>query len=93
MSVGMKHAMNKAAKARGATALGFGRRTSASGTDLGCVHITSPDPGAEQFIRISTPVIGSNLEAGDRLLQEFLGTWLTLEDYKTELRAWQARKG
>lgn len=93
MSVGMKYAMNKAAKARGTAGAGmraadqrFWQRIWDAFTSRRQIL------GPKQFIRISTPVIGSNLEAGDRLLQRFLETWLTLEDYEAELKAWQTRK-
>ena len=48
--------------------------------------------GPKQFIRVSTPVNESNIEAGDRALQAFIGTWLVPEDYATELGAWLAQK-
>jgi hypothetical protein len=44
--------------------------------------------GPKQFIRISTPVGGADVEAGDRLLQGFLESWLYPVDYQSELDAW-----
>ena len=48
--------------------------------------------GPKQFIRISTPLRGTDLAAADRLLFEFLEQWLEPVDYAAELAAWQARK-
>jgi hypothetical protein len=48
--------------------------------------------GPKQFIRVSTSVTGADLEAGDRLLQSFLETWLVPEDYQAELQAWLTQK-
>ncbi len=49
--------------------------------------------GPQQFIRISTPVIGNDLASADKLLREFLPQWLERGDYEGEFAAWKAAKG
>lgn len=50
----------------------------------------SPLRGPKQFIRISTPVHGPDLEPEDRLLRSFLDEWLNRVDYQAEVEFWQA---
>lgn len=92
LSVGMKYAVNKAAQARGTSGAGlraadklFWQRIWDSFASRRQIL------GPKQFIRISTPAYSSDLETGDRLLQQFLELWLTPEDYDAELKAWQSR--
>ena len=40
--------------------------------------------GPKQFIRISTPVSGEEIEDADARLEQFLGRWLTKGDYNEE---------
>lgn len=47
--------------------------------------------GPKQFIRISTPVRGSDVNGADSLLIEFLSTWLRPVDYRAELNSWKTR--
>jgi hypothetical protein len=44
--------------------------------------------GPKQFLRISTPVEHGNMEAADKLLQEFVSQWLTPADFKEESANW-----
>lgn len=44
--------------------------------------------GPKQFIRISTSLVGAEIEEADRLLQSFLARWLDLGDFQAELKAW-----
>ncbi|MGV3771730.1 MAG: exosortase-associated EpsI family protein, partial [Verrucomicrobiales bacterium] len=46
--------------------------------------------GPKQFIRISTPVRGSDLESGDVLLQRTLHQWLTPGEFQSEFASWKA---
>jgi hypothetical protein len=48
--------------------------------------------GPKEFIRVSIPVKDGNLEAADRLLQEFMGRWLQPVDYQDELNRWKTVK-
>lgn len=48
--------------------------------------------GPKQFIRISTPVFGQDLDPGDRLLGAFLEQWLRPVDYRAELDGWLAKR-
>lgn len=48
--------------------------------------------GPKQFIRISTPLLGGDIAAADKLLFEFLQRWLEPVDYAAELAAWTAHK-
>ena len=50
-----------------------------------------PLSGPKQFIRVSTPLIGNETKSADALLAEFLPGWLTLTDYREELREWARR--
>jgi hypothetical protein len=44
--------------------------------------------GPKQFLRISTAINGSEVQAADNLLQKFLSQWLNPTDYQQELAAW-----
>jgi hypothetical protein len=48
--------------------------------------------GPKQFVRLSTPVHGTDLTAGDRLLADFLAQWLTPSDFQQEMQAWRQAK-
>jgi hypothetical protein len=50
-----------------------------------------PLSGPKQFVRVSTPLSGSETGNADELLSGFLPQWLALTDYREELRAWQRR--
>lgn len=43
--------------------------------------------GPKQFVRISTPIQGDDIEGADALLREFLAEWLKPSDYQAELIA------
>lgn len=45
--------------------------------------------GPKQFVRISTPVEHGNMEAADKLLQEFVSQWLKPADFEKESADWQ----
>jgi hypothetical protein len=49
--------------------------------------------GPKQFVRLSTSIGSGDPTAGDRLLVQMLGRWLTPVDYQAEMRTWQERKG
>ena len=91
LSVGVKYALDKAAQESGT--MGFGMRAVDKvfwqriwDAFLARRQILGP----KQFIRVSTSVVGSDFESGDRLLQSFLEAWLEPVDYETELEAWLA---
>lgn len=48
--------------------------------------------GPKQFIRISTPVIDGNIEAGERRIREVLDLWLTPRDFREEIEEWSSRR-
>jgi hypothetical protein len=50
-----------------------------------------PLNGPKQFIRVSTPVVGSDAKEADRLLTDFLPHWLAPVDYRQELAQWRRR--
>ena len=50
-----------------------------------------PLMGPKQFIRISTPLSGSDTRAADALLAQFLPQWLALTDYHRELEQWHRK--
>lgn len=52
----------------------------------------NPLVGPKQFVRVSTEVLGSDIEAADRLLREFLGIWLEPSPYEEELSGALAKK-
>jgi len=89
LSVGMKYALDSAAKNTKAMGAGY-RSTDKLFWQRVWEAFTSRRQilGPKQFIRISTPVGGSDADVGDRLLQGFLGNWLVPVDYQTELDAW-----
>jgi hypothetical protein len=48
-----------------------------------------PLTGPKQFIRVSTPVFGTDARDADKLLTDFLPHWLVPVDYRQELRQWR----
>lgn len=90
-SVGLKYAVNSDAKS--SRTYGFGMRL-VDPVFWGRVWdgFTSRRPlqGPKQFVRISTTIRGGDVEAADRLLQDFLPLWLKPVDYATEMAAWQS---
>lgn len=50
-----------------------------------------PLNGPKQFIRVSTPIFGDDVNNADRVLTEFLPHWLVPEDYNQELGQWRRR--
>jgi hypothetical protein len=49
--------------------------------------------GPQQFIRISTPVAGTDLASADERLRSFLPQWLVNVDYEKEYGEWMAARG
>jgi len=93
LSVGMKYALSKSARESGAMGAGLRAVDEVFWRRVWDAFIARRQIlGPKQFIRISTAVGGTDLEAGDRLLSSFLETWLVPEDYQAELEMWQARK-
>lgn len=45
--------------------------------------------GPQQFIRVSTPIAGSNIAEADARLQAFLRLWLKPTDYDAEVAEWR----
>jgi hypothetical protein len=90
LSVGMRYAM-RAADRRGGAAL---RASDARFWQRVWDSFVSRQPllGPKQFIRLSAPVRGDDLAAGDRLLAEVLGQWLTPADFRQEMQAWRQAK-
>jgi len=48
--------------------------------------------GPQQFLRISTPVVGDDLAEADERLRSFLPQWLVVVDYQKEREAWLRAK-
>ncbi len=89
LSVGMKYAVNEAARKSGAMGAGL-RATDKRFWERiwDAFKARRPILGPKQFIRISTEVAGGDWVSADALLQSFLEPWLTPVDYETELHAW-----
>jgi hypothetical protein len=48
-----------------------------------------PLTGPKQFIRVSTPIFGTDARDADKLLTDFLPHWLVPVDYRQELQQWR----
>ena len=51
-----------------------------------------PLTGPKQFIRVSTPVAGTDTQNADTLLKGFFLRWLSLTDYRQELEQWRTTR-
>ena len=51
-----------------------------------------PLTGPKQFIRVSTPVAGTDTQNADTLLKGFFLRWLLLTDYRQELEQWRTTR-
>ncbi len=93
LSVGMKFAVDEAAKKSGAAGAGtravdkrFWERI------WEAFKARRQILGPKQFVRISTEVVGGDLASADARLRSFLELWLEPTDYDAELRSWTERK-
>jgi hypothetical protein len=91
LSVGQRHALGKARDRTGTTLRASDRLLWTRVWDA-FVHRRAL-LGPKQFLRVSTSIGAGDPAAGDRLLVEMLGRWLSPVDYQAELNAWRNRKG
>ncbi len=93
LSVGMKYALNQTARQRGAMGAGIRATDKRFWQRIWeAFKARRQILGPKQFLRISTSALGADLDASDKVLQQFLEAWLTPEDYEAELKAWESRK-
>ena len=89
LSVGLKYQLRTAKDKTGSTVRASDQRL----WDRVWESFISRRPllGPKQFLRISTPIQGEDSSVADRLLREFLLSWLVSVDYQKELEAWQRK--
>jgi hypothetical protein len=90
LSVGMKHQLRQNLDKTGSSLRAGDKRLWTRVWDA--FKSRRPLLGPKEFIRVSIPVKDGNLEAADRLLQEFMGRWLQPVDYQDELNRWKTVK-
>ncbi len=89
LSVGLKYQLRTAKDRTGSTVRASDQRL----WDRVWESFISRRPllGPKQFLRISTPMQVEDGLAADRLLKEFLSSWLVSVDYRKELETWQRK--
>jgi hypothetical protein len=89
LSVGVRYSLRRSADRTGTTLRASDAKLWTRTWDS--FRSRSPLMGPKQFIRVSTPIHGNDLWLADRTLEDFLGRWLRLSDYQTELASWKSR--
>jgi hypothetical protein len=89
LSVGMKHALHVSRDETGTALRASDQRFWQRVWDAFAAR--RPLIGPKQFMRISTPVVGGDLQEADALLKYFLARWLEPVAYADELEEWKGK--